>query len=301
MNSHGKSIRLFLVDGTPTGVITAEIDNWTGHMISAPRTKLASLLMREECKKTGIYFLVGDNPDDPFSPYVYIGESDLIARRLKSHNDQKDFWENACFITSKDQNLTKSHARYLEKRLIDIAKKEGRCTLENGTEGYNNMTLPEADIAYMENFLEQITILLPVLGYDFLAKKRRDSMPQESQNSAPIFIIEKDDKAISASAIEEDGEFIVLKGSKVAPETYERSANNGYIKNLRPSLFEKGIIDPENFTFTEDYRFKSPSAAASVVMGRAANGRTNWKEQATGRTYAQVKENEIDQALHDES
>ena len=30
--SPGRSIRLFLVDGTPNGLLTAEIMNWTGHV-----------------------------------------------------------------------------------------------------------------------------------------------------------------------------------------------------------------------------------------------------------------------------
>jgi hypothetical protein len=33
----GQSIRMFLVDGTHGGIITAEIMNWTGHVLSARR------------------------------------------------------------------------------------------------------------------------------------------------------------------------------------------------------------------------------------------------------------------------
>ena len=55
--THGKSIKLFLVDGSINGILTAEIINWTGHVLSAPRTKLLDLIQREECARTGIYFL----------------------------------------------------------------------------------------------------------------------------------------------------------------------------------------------------------------------------------------------------
>lgn len=68
-----KSIRLFLVDGNPNGILTAEIVNWTGHVLSAPRSKLVDLVQREECQKTGIYFLVSENPEPPFYPNVYMG------------------------------------------------------------------------------------------------------------------------------------------------------------------------------------------------------------------------------------
>ena len=44
----GKTIRIFLVDGNPNGILTAEIINWTGSVISAPRTKLSQLAKRDE-------------------------------------------------------------------------------------------------------------------------------------------------------------------------------------------------------------------------------------------------------------
>ena len=51
----GRSIRIFLVDGAPTGIMTTEIMNWTGKVIVAPRTELVSLAQRSETKRTGIY------------------------------------------------------------------------------------------------------------------------------------------------------------------------------------------------------------------------------------------------------
>src|SRR5690554_7182301 len=122
--SHGRGIRLFLVDGTPNGLLTAEIMNWTGHALTGPRTKLTELVQRPECGRTGVYFLVGPDPDNAMRPLVYIGESDDVAKRLKQHNRPepqggKDFWERVCLITSKDQNLTKAHVKYLESQLID--------------------------------------------------------------------------------------------------------------------------------------------------------------------------------------
>jgi hypothetical protein len=42
--------------------------------------------------------------------------------------------------------------------------------------------------------------------------------------------------------------------------------------------------------FTKDYAFSSPSAAAAIVAGRSANGRTSWVLQSTGQTYADWEE-----------
>src|SRR5690625_7360910 len=96
--STGRSIRLFLVDGTPNGLLTAEIMNWTGHVLTGPRSKLSELVQRPEAGRTGIYFLVGPDPDNSFKQLVYIGESDDVCTRLKQHNRPeeqggKDFWE----------------------------------------------------------------------------------------------------------------------------------------------------------------------------------------------------------------
>src|SRR5438128_2070874 len=49
----GRTIRMFLVDGVPTGVLTAEIINWTGKIIVAPRAQLSDLAKREEVRRTG--------------------------------------------------------------------------------------------------------------------------------------------------------------------------------------------------------------------------------------------------------
>jgi len=165
----GRSIRLFLADGTPGGIITAEIMNWTGHAMFAPRSRLADMIKRQEAARTGVYFLTGLDPEGAFKPLVYIGETDNVGKRLAQHNkdESKDFWDRACVITSKDQNLTKAHVRYLESRLIAIATEAGRATLVNGTAPDYGL-LPEADIADMEFFIEQVRIVLPVLGLDFL-------------------------------------------------------------------------------------------------------------------------------------
>ena len=67
---------------------------------------------------------------------------------------------------------------------------------------------------------------------------------------------------------------IVAKGSKVATDTVPSMPIS--LIDLRNKLIHKGIID-QDYKFVSDYLFTSPSLAASVVMGRSANGRTEWK------------------------
>ena len=80
---------------------------------------------------------------------------------------------------------------------------------------------------------------------------------------------------------------MVLKGSIVADGTTPSLAEN--LKKFRNKLFERGIID-QNFVFQNDYVFTSPSLAAVVVMGRNANGRTEWKTQER-KSIKDIEEN----------
>lgn len=70
----GKHIELFLVDGTPGGLTTAEIMNWTGHVLSARRSDMSALMRRKEVTGTCVYLLLGEGADG--SVRCYIGETD---------------------------------------------------------------------------------------------------------------------------------------------------------------------------------------------------------------------------------
>lgn len=115
MNTFGKTIRLFFVDGTPNSLTTAELSNWTGIGIRVPRIKVREFSNRTEFRKPGVYILIGkgDNNEDA----AYIGEAEVIADRLAHHIANKDFWNEVLFFGSKDQYLNKAGVKYLENRL----------------------------------------------------------------------------------------------------------------------------------------------------------------------------------------
>lgn len=304
--SQGRGIRLFLVDGSPNGLITAEIMNWTGHALTGPRTKLTELVQRPECGRTGIYFLVGTDPDNALRPLVYIGESDDVAKRLRQHHRPeaqggKDFWERVCLITSKDQNLTKAHVKYLESQLLALAKQSGRCGLLNGT-AHDYTILPESDQADMAFFMEQVRIILPVLGFDFLRERQKLSKPanpsfEQTPVEAITFTLEIPKYGITAEAREVDGEFVVLEGSKARDKWVSGSSYTSY-RPLYEQLTEDGVLvaDANGMVrFSQDQAFSSPSAAAAVVSGRPANGRTVWFEKASKKTYGDWQSEQVEQ------
>lgn len=305
----GRSIRLFLVDGTPSGLLTAEIVNWTGHVLMGPRSKLSELIRRPECNRTGIYFLIGPSLDASLRPLVYIGETDDVATRLKQHNrpehkdstnSGKDFWERVCLVTSKDENLTKAHVKYLESLLIQIATETGRCTLVNGT-AHRYSSLPESDRADMSFFIDQIRIVLPALGLDFL--RERPSLVTQSVQQAsivhdnlPRFVLELPKYEIKAEAQEIDGEFVVLADSLARADWGGSEHSYQY---LHRQLCEDGVLLPAQAglrRFADAYVFSSPSAAAAVITGRTANGRRDWKVKGTGQLYADWQDQQVNAA-----
>ena len=170
------TIKLFLPRGDAKSLRTAELSNWTGKAVAAPRTELEELLQREELDKSGVYILIGTDPLSG-SPHAYIGEAEIIRDRLKQHK-AKEFWISAIVFVSKDENLTKAHIRYLEGRLISEAKQVARFSLDNGQAGGSK--LPESDREDMEVFLYRIRQLLPVLGSDILIPVGQPTAKQQS-------------------------------------------------------------------------------------------------------------------------
>jgi len=287
----GKTVKLFLVEGTVGGLRTAEVGNWTGHMIAARRSDLADLLRRDESKRTGVYILWGDDQ-------AYIGEADVIRERLKRHSlpekdGGKDFWTDVVIITSKDANLTKAHARYLESRFIAIARRAGRMPLTNGTNP-DPIALPESDVSDMESFIAEAQIVLPVLGVNLL---REPKEPSESyvgaappQPESPVFEMSIPGGRGAAKAREIDGEFTVLAGSQARKQWASRELKHPthVRQEFRESLIAKGVLvgDGDHLVFSRNQVFSSPSAAAAVIAGtETRNGRLEWRVEGTTVTY----------------
>lgn len=293
----GRSVRLYLAEGTASGVLTAEIMNWTGHLVVGPRTRLYEALQRIELRKTGVYLIYDPNDDGTESTKLYIGEGDEIGKRLVSHDkdEQKLFWERFVAITSKDQNLTKAHVRYLESRLIELASLARKAHLANGT-APTFKKLPEADIADMEGFLAELELVLPVVGVEFfkrpvISKTKQEFAASSSEAPAVKFKFLNASANVIATAMEIDGEFVVLAGSKgawrEAPSFHERIkiARDDALATQRISL-----VSDQVFMLNDNISFSSPSAASVFLMGTSRNGRTDCLVDGEGITYGAYKD-----------
>lgn len=279
----GKTIKIFLIDGEPNGRMSCELSNWSGKAYKIPRIKVKECSDRIDLVSTGVYLLFGK--DEEGRDLVYIGEAESILKRITQHLNQKDFWNEAIIFISKDENLNKAHVKYLENRLHDIAINSKRYKIENSITPTLS-SISESDRAEMEEFIENIKMLVNTLGHKVFEEKR-EYKPKQKQE---VFFIKAARGADGLGEPTSDG-FVVFKGSKAA-FTVVNSMTSNFIK-LRDKLIDDQILvnKGEYFEFSEDYIFSSPSTAAVIVMGRNANGLTEWKLKS-GKTLKEFESNE---------
>ncbi len=266
------TLKIFLAYGDPKRLRTAELSNWTGKAVAGPRSEFDKVLGREESSSPGVYFLTGIDPKSN-KPAIYIGEAECIRDRIKHHLG-KEFWNHLTFFITKDENLTKAHIRYIEGRLIEIAKIADRSIVMNN-QG-SGSRLPESDREDMEVFLEKMQQVLPVLGIDAfvppVSKEQRDT--QRELMTCKI-------KDISASGYLTPNGLVVLSGSEATLQERDSAKNYPSVLAHRNKLIEDGdlVEQGDKLVFAKDVEFSSPSAAAAVIHGGNANGLMAWKNK----------------------
>ena len=291
MSGPGRTIQLFLVDGTPSGLRRVTLHGWTGVVLVAGDSAFGKLTARGEVDRTGVYLLVGGDPERPGETRVYVGSGNSVAERLHQSAEKRDFWETAITVTTSDDDLSKGHAEYLEARLIEMAASAGRVALDNGTRpDSTRRRLPEADASNMEQFLLNLAVVLPVIGVEMLKPRpkaaTRTTEPVDARTEGEVRFEIQHRSGVQAQAVEEDGEFVVLEGSEALIDTGQVQ-QPGY-QVLKDGLRSTGVLAPSGdsrLTFTRPYAFQSPSAAAVVILDRSSNGRTAWRVKGTKTTY----------------
>ena len=286
------SLQIFLPFGEPAGLRIVDRANWTGQGIAFPRGRVKQALAAEELQRTGVYILW--NRDEALTvPQAYVGQSERVSDRIRSHERKKDFWTDAVAFTTKDDSLNRAHVQYLESRLVQIAAEVGRCSLEHG----NTPTLPsigQAATADTERYLDDLLDCLPIIGVRFFEAPVATSGASGVPDGA-IELFFKGSKGLAARAYESVNGFIVLKGSYAnvneAPTLPKYFP--GYAAERR-RLAEQGVLVKSTtladaYEFTRDYEFSSPTAAETVIKGMAATGWKAWKDEH-GRTLIDLAE-----------
>jgi Domain of unknown function (DUF4357) len=273
------SINLFLKDGDPEGLRIITQLNKTCVGVVFNRSTFAESRKDEHFDKPGVYVLVG-TLDDSTLPVVYIGEAENIRERLTNHNNRLDFWDKAIFFTTSNNSLNKAHVKYLEAKLYAIAQENKSCTIEN-TQIPKKAVLSAQDEAYAESFLADMLMIFPIVGLSVFEKVKKPVKKNK--------LLYVKAKGIVASGYETSSGFVVCKDSQVCPT--ETKSIHAYLSNTRSDLLKQEVLVKKGtqYIFTQDYTFNSPSTAAGVVQGRAANGRIDWKDKS-GKPLKQLQE-----------
>ncbi len=263
-----KTIQMYIFDGNPNGRIMCELSNWNGRVYKVSRNDLGEFSKRSDSENTGVYFLLGK--DESNVDTLYVGEAEKILTRLKQHLKDTLYWSDCIIVVSKDNVLNKAHVKFLENKFYGLAKTAGRSMVINSTVPTCS-SISEYDEAMLLEFISNTKLLVNALGYKIFDTIEDSSI--KKKNDQIFFYIQAARGANAKGVIVADG-FAVLKDSAIATSTVP-SMNDSLIR-LRSELMSKGIID-STYHFIKDYIFTSPSLAAAIVMGRNANGRTEWK------------------------
>lgn len=282
MSTTPKTIQIFLPAGDPRGIRVAEVTTRIVQVIEVPRSLLPTFLSMPESEQVALYFLVGES-EDGSAQQVYVGQTGDLHARLDSHNRSKDFWTRALVLISRTNNLTQTHSLFLEWHSLQKIRQAQRYSDVNGNNGTKPYTPPPLEADCIEIF-ETGHTLLATLGYSlFDAVAKASSVPENDE----IFYC-RASGADGRGRYTEEG-FVVLKGSSGRREILP-SIKDPTGTSLRDPLFEAGIIkaDGDKIIFVKDHLFKTPSGAASAVLGRSANGWTEWKSK-DGQTLDALK------------
>ena len=265
-------IQIFVADGLPEGLRLVSKSNWIGQGIVCPRGRYSQAKRRPEFSQSGVYLLVGQDGDR--LPKLYVGEAEKVKNRLDSHYTNKDFWQQAIVFTAKEPPLNKAQVKYLEARLLELAKEHGRSKLENSGAS-RRPRLSEADQAETEGFLDELLSLLPVLGVTFFEPDETPGLDRKE------YYLEG--PGCSATGLEVNTGFKVLQESLARAEPVEsfKKQRPYYYRQRQELIADETLQKTDNgYRFTKDWLFGSPSAAAAVCLGRSANGLKEWKDQS---------------------
>jgi hypothetical protein len=284
----GTSITVFLPDGNPDGARLIYKSHWTGIGVTAPRSRYADVRSeRGELRTPGVYVLAGPADDPAHEARIYVGEGEDPRARIDSHHTNKDFWNRLVVFTSFGQALNKATIRYLEARLLELAAASGRAELDNGT-APGLPPLSEPDAADAESFLADMLLIFPILGVTVFEPRQQTASASRLRLKGP--------DAQAEGAEVEDG-FLVYAGALARAETVAsfEEWTKGWA-DLRESLIESGVLAPteagSSLRFASDQVFKSPSAAAAILLGRNANGLIEWKD-SSGSTLKSLREKAV--------
>lgn len=270
-----KSLKIFNTGESPRSLKKITMFNWTGLAFWGNRDQFEEVKKRDELSTPGIYFLISQHEDGYFN--LYVGETDNFTNRIKSHVDNKDWWESFIVFISKGESLNKAHVKYLERKFIYYSKNSPQIKLMNSTEP-SEVKLSEEDEHDLTIFEGNILFTLETLGLSYFSKNKK--LESKTSKTYKMRLSSKNDYTAQMNIIQD--EFIVAKDSFIqlkASESFE-GKSKGYFQRWKEITTDQELVEIINDDIgklKKDLSFSSASAAASFVRARSQNGLIEWR------------------------
>lgn len=280
-----KTIEIFLPDGNPKSIKIASITSRNVEVSYIPRKKIAFAKDRKGLNGVGIYFLVG-NSEERVKPEIYIGETGKLLNRISRHNLKQDFWQYAVLVTSRVDQFTRAHGKYLEWLSCEKAKQANRYFMHNAVSP-SKPHVSESMEADLEDSFETISTLVSTLGVPVFQPIRTSQVDKGStdEDVDDIFLIQGRGSQ-GTGAFTNDG-FVIFSGSQLSntlsPTIMKRNPK------LRDRYLTEDMLEKHNdyILLKEDVICGSPSTAAALIVGHACNGWKHWKNNK-GQTLDEI-------------
>jgi len=285
MQPRPRTIQIHLPKGDPRGLRVAELTTSIVRVTEIPRALLDEFQDTPEAKQVGLYLLINDDEDQDY-PAAYIGQTGGVGKRLGEHHKQKEFWNRALVVVSLTNNLTQTHALYLEWLGIKTANEAGRYKVENGKAGSKPHT-PAPLEADCQEIFDTLRTLVATLGQPVFEPLAKGKDASQTNAAADTFYL-RSTKYDAVAEYTSEG-MVVLAGSKAKKEMAP-SMTKGSFGKKRQSLVADGalVLEGEFYVFKRDVLFKSPSGASDTVTGASTNGWALWKSKQ-GKTLDELK------------
>jgi len=265
-----RTITIFLIDWNPTWFRKIYLNNRLTLGFFIPRKDLDKAKNRDEFTRSWVYFLLWKNEED--KNLVYIWQTWNLLERIKQHHNdiKKDFWNSAIIFTTDNWSWNESDLNFLEKKLIEDAKKLWNYIIKN-SQSWNTWLIKEERIPDLEENIDDIKILISSLWFSIFKEKtskedkKEKYFCQRNWNNGVWYYTKE--------------WFLVLKWSVWSFEIKEYALSA--LKNIQQKLFLENILKQENekIIFLQDYLFSSPSTASSVIIWNKSNGWIDWKTE----------------------
>ena len=292
--------------GQPEDLWVARDPSWIGIAVGFRRTHVETARMqgpeagggRKFLDRAGVYLLRGKDPLTG-SVLLRVGEGGAVSTRIQSHDRDLPWWAEAVAVISGGDGWDSGQIKHFEAELYRRAVDAKRCVLMNGNQPQGG-NLSGAKKTSANSLVDEIERRLRAAGYPEFhvdakkparvprTKKRKNppaqattlavSTPPQNRSWPAGAEVRIDRKGIVAYARRGRGkQLMVLEGSQAV--SMRTRGCPDYIVAERREIWGRAAEEERTapLRFERNRLFKSPSAAAGVVLGHAANGNVEWR------------------------